>query len=90
MGDRTTPEPAPPPDPLEGTSSFWLAFRDGGIALCPRDTSPLALSVDSANSYRFVCVRCGLASPWFDATTAGILSKTIPPPAPAGPDGPDG
>jgi hypothetical protein len=51
----------------------WDAFRKGAVVPCPADAAPLALSVDGATGvYRFVCTRCGLASPWFDSGTGGV------------------
>jgi hypothetical protein len=64
---------------VEGLGAVWDGFRAGGVAHCPRDTSPLALAVDAAAaSYRFVCVRCGVASPWFESGAAGLRLRTPP------------
>jgi hypothetical protein len=49
--------------------------------VCPRDSGPLALSIDAGNSYRFVCTRCGTATIWFEVTPAGVQCRTMPPPA---------
>jgi hypothetical protein len=50
-------------------AAAWAAFRAGGIAPCRRDGAPMALCVDgSVAAYRFVCVQCGFASPWFEST----------------------
>jgi hypothetical protein len=65
---------------MDETADLWQSFRDGGVARCPRDAGPLALSVDGTNAYRLTCTRCGASSTWFEATTAGIRLRTIPPP----------
>ena len=83
-----TEPPDAPPAPLgtvETIQPLWEAFRGGGVALCPRDAHPMALSVDGvANCYRFACVKCGLASAWFEAKFAqlalrGTLGPETPP-----------
>jgi hypothetical protein len=52
----------------------WDSFRAGGVATCKRDGGPMALSVDgTALSYRFVCVGCGYALPWFTASGDGKI-----------------
>ena len=67
------PEGAPPLSSLEGLREVWERFRAGGTVGCPTEGSPMALSVDgSVGIYRFVCTRCGLASPWFDSGTGGV------------------
>jgi hypothetical protein len=57
--------------PLSSAASvrpLWERFRSGGVALCPNDGAPMALAVEgSIDVYRFVCVRCGTSSPWFEA-----------------------
>jgi hypothetical protein len=60
---------------------LWDAFRAGGIACCPRDGGPMALSVDGLGAaYRFVCVSCGQASVWFEARITVVSIKgTISP-----------
>jgi hypothetical protein len=51
-----------------GLRPVWEHFREGGVAICPVDGGPMALAVDgSVDAYRFVCVQCGHASPWFEA-----------------------
>ena len=65
----------------EVTATLWDAYRGGKPAECPNDAWPLALSVDAASSYRFVCTRCGTSSPWFEAGANGIQLRSIPPPA---------
>jgi hypothetical protein len=58
------------------TAPLWERFRKGDGAPCPRDNAPLALAVDgAAKAYRLVCTRCGVASPWFEASPTGILLK---------------
>jgi len=57
------------PQPDADLAAAWATFRAGGVAVCRRDGAPMALSVDGAiAAYRFVCVTCGFASPWFEAT----------------------
>jgi hypothetical protein len=52
----------------------WEIFRRGDVAPCKRDGGPMALSVDGASiAYRFVCVKCGFASPWFEASPTGTM-----------------
>jgi hypothetical protein len=82
MGEGATLPPGPGKGSLtiEETTTLWRAFQDGGAAACPRDGRPLALSVDGGGGYRFVCTCCGVASIWFEATTTGIQSRTVPPP----------
>lgn len=80
MGDAKPPEPshgvaAPLSSPQE-VSTAWDHFRAGGVAPCPADGAPLALAVDgTANVYRFVCVKCGCASPWFEAGAGGLTIR---------------
>lgn len=58
---------------LEEVQILWDLFRAGGVVSCPVDQAGLALSVDAAaNAYRFVCTRCGAASPWFESGPTGI------------------
>jgi hypothetical protein len=53
---------------LAGLRPVWEHFRAGGVARCPVDGGPMALGVDGTiDVYRFVCVPCGHASPWFEA-----------------------
>jgi len=77
------PEGAPPPLSAPGDLlSAWEAFRDG-VAPCPVDAGPLALAVDgTTNAYRFVCVRCGVASPWFEAGAGGLRVRAPHAPGP--------
>jgi hypothetical protein len=65
----------------DATSTLWDTYRAGKPAECPNDAWPLALSVDAASAYRFVCTRCGTSSPWFEAGATGIQIRSIPPPA---------
>jgi hypothetical protein len=52
----------------------------------------MALAVDgAAKAYRLVCTQCGLASPWFGTTPAGLVFRSAPAtlnPS-AGPNNPD-
>jgi hypothetical protein len=67
--------PAAPLSSIAALKPVWERFRDGGVALCPVDAAPMALAVDgSVDVYRFVCVRCGTSSPWFEAKLAGRIS----------------
>ena len=71
--------------------AVWRAFRAGGVAVCRRDGGPMALSVDgAAAAYRFVCVGCGFASPWFSSGPAGLrvhgIGTMSEPIAPSGDD----
>jgi hypothetical protein len=68
----------------EATAALWETYRTGKPAQCPNDAWPLALSVDGASAYRFVCTNCGTSSPWFEAGTNGIQLRSIPPPPPDG------
>jgi len=83
---------AKPPDPPEGVpsplasndavSAAWDLFRAGHVAPCPADGAPLALAVDGTSLvYRFVCVKCGAASPWFESGFGGALRMRGPRPA---------
>jgi hypothetical protein len=64
--------------------SAWDEFRAGAVVDCPNDGAPLALAVDaSAGVYRFVCTRCGTATPWFESTSQGLrLRRASHPHAP--------
>lgn len=82
---------------VEAIQPLWELFRKGGVAPCPvgggpsgAATSPgsapehrMALGVDGlGGSYRFVCVTCGTASPWFEAkfehlSIKGTLSPEV-------------
>jgi hypothetical protein len=76
MSDATKPSDRPSSSTLAAAPDIqvlWDAFRQGAVVLCPADGAPLALSVDgSAGVYRFVCTRCGLASPWFESGSGGV------------------
>lgn len=75
MTDPPTDAPAPLSS-LDGLRPVWDRFRQGGIAPCPADGGPMALSVDgAAESYRFACVSCGHASPWFEAKMARLAFR---------------
>src|SRR5579864_4316557 len=93
--------PSPPGDRTDGTvgslgttdglGKVWDGFRSGGPVFCPRDSWPLALAVDAAAAtYRFVCVRCGSASPWFESGASGVRMRspcpTLQPGSPLGDD----
>jgi hypothetical protein len=81
----------------EAIQPLWEQFRKGGVAPCPNDGGPaqsagspekgpehrMALNVDGlGGAYRFVCVQCGMASPWFEAKFAHlVLRGTIGPEA---------
>ena len=65
--------------------ALWERYRSGESVACPRDGGNLALSIDgAAQIYRFVCNRCGTASPWFGMTRIGLVVQermaTMPPP----------
>lgn len=74
---------AQPPDGPDGALNsadelalLWDRFRTGGAVACPGDGVPLALAVDaSAGVYRFVCPRCGVASPWFESGPGGLVIR---------------
>ncbi len=58
---------------------LWAKFRAGDVVHCPRDGIGMALAVDgAAKAYRLVCTQCGLASPWFGTTPAGIVLRSAP------------
>ncbi|MGH7284951.1 MAG: hypothetical protein ACRELY_25775 [Polyangiaceae bacterium] len=85
--DKPASGEARPATPIEPdlVASLWNDFRVGKVVECPRDKGPMAASVDGASaSYRLVCVRCGHATPWFEAKL-GIVThvrgtSTRPPP----------
>lgn len=57
-------------------TKLWAKFRAGNVVVCPRDEYSFALAVDGASkAYRLVCTECGLASPWFASTPAGIVFR---------------
>jgi hypothetical protein len=70
----------------EAVAALWEQFKSGGVARCPRDEAPLALSVDgAAKAYRLVCTRCGNSSLWFESASSGINvrgSEETTPPSP--------
>lgn len=58
-------------------AQLWAKFRAGDVINCPRDGIGMALAVDgAAKAYRLVCTQCGLASPWFGTTPAGLVFRT--------------
>ena len=55
----------------------WDDFRNGSIVHCEKDAGHLALAVDAgSNAYRFVCVSCGNASPWFESGPSGLRIRS--------------
>jgi hypothetical protein len=61
----------------EETAALWESRTGGALVTCPQDRGPMALAVDGqALAYRLVCVRCGAASPWFEAGSGGIRVRT--------------
>ncbi len=86
MPDATDANPAPL-STLAGLKPVWERFRSGGIAPCPVDGGPMALAVDgSVDIYRFVCVQCGHASPWFEAKLTHLAIKGATPTSPGASD----
>lgn len=86
MADAKPPEPpegaATPLTSPEEVAATWAQSRTG-VALCPVDGAPLALAVDgTAHVYRFVCVKCGAASAWFEATMGVLKMRDPRPPGP--------
>jgi len=74
-------DPAKPLDDAEVLEGIWNRFREGAVVPCPVDAGPLALSVDaSVGVYRFVCVRCGIGSSWFEAGPDGMRLRGQAPP----------
>jgi hypothetical protein len=60
-------------------TQLWAKFRAGDVIHCPRDGIGMALAVDgAAKAYRLVCTECGLASPWFGTTPAGLVFRNAP------------
>jgi hypothetical protein len=58
----------------------WDEFRAGEVVACPNDGAPVALAVDaSAGAYRFVCIRCGTSSAWFESGPRGLRIRTSMP-----------
>ncbi len=72
--DAKSPDvPRAPLGTTEDIQQAWECFRAGGVVPCPVDGAPVALSVDgAAGAYRFVCTRCGIASPWFESGPNGM------------------
>ncbi len=73
----------------EGLAAAWETFRAGDVLYCARDGAPIALAIDAAvGVYRFVCVRCGNASPWFESSPAGmrVSAPSVAPPPPIADD----
>lgn len=63
---------------IAGLQPVWDAFRAGDAAPCPVDGGPMALAVDGlVDAYRFVCVQCGQASPWFEARIAHLTIRGL-------------
>ncbi len=61
-------------------AAVWASFCAGGVAHCSRDRGPMALCVDgAAATYRFVCVACGFASPWFESGPRGMKTRGLGP-----------
>ena len=86
MPDAKPPEtPEGVAAPLSTTAEViaaWDKFRAGGVAPCPADGAPLALAVDGTSLvYRFVCVKCGASSAWFESSIGGKLKMRGPRPA---------
>jgi hypothetical protein len=86
MSDVKPPEPpegvAAPLASTDEVTKAWDVFRAGGVAPCPADGAPLALAVDGTSlMYRFVCVKCGAASAWFESGFGGALRMRGPRPA---------
>jgi hypothetical protein len=78
MGERgTLPDVAVGgPITAEELIPLWETWKAGNV-YCPRDGGPMALAVDgAAHAYRIVCVKCGAASPWFEAKPAGLHVRT--------------
>jgi hypothetical protein len=70
---QSTDAGASPLTSLERLAETWDEWRDGRVVYCPRERGPLALAVDAAaGAYRFVCTRCGAASPWFESGPGGL------------------
>jgi hypothetical protein len=82
MPDTERPPPGGPPAPLsdEQIRKAWDDFRSGAVVACPNDGAALALAVDaSAGIYRFVCTRCGTATPWFECSGLGLRLRGASP-----------
>jgi transcription elongation factor Elf1 len=61
-------------------SKLWAKFRAGDVVACPRcaELASMALAVEGASkSYRLVCTRCGLSTPWFEPTVQGESQDLI-------------
>ena len=62
--------------PNDDVARLWSRFRAGDVVPCLRDDGLSALAVDgAAKSYRLICVKCGLASPWFGTTPTGLVLR---------------
>jgi hypothetical protein len=62
--------------PNDDVVRLWARFRAGDVVPCPRDEASFALAVDgAAKSYRLICTKCGLASPWFGTTPTGLVLR---------------
>jgi hypothetical protein len=69
----------------EVIKDLWQEFRGGKEVRCPSDSNPMAVAVDGAlGCYRFVCVTCGTATPWFEAKGDGIRVRAQSSPPPLG------
>jgi hypothetical protein len=76
MSDQGGPS-SPHLSPSE-VAQLWARFRAGEVIPCPRDGIGMALAVDgAAKAYRLVCTKCGLASPWFGTTPAGLVFRSV-------------
>jgi hypothetical protein len=59
-------------------TQLWAQFRAGETILCVKDAHGIALAVDgAAKSYRLVCTKCGLSSPWFGTSPSGVLLHNL-------------
>jgi hypothetical protein len=83
MADAAKPPDVPraPLGSADDIKAVWDRFRAGAVVECPVDAAPLALAVDGTMGvYRFVCTRCGLASPWFESGPGGLRVRSHPTP----------
>lgn len=63
----------------EELATAWNAWNACDTVLCKGDGAPIALTVDATvATYRFVCTHCGNSSPWFEATSSGLLIHASP------------
>ena len=84
MADRCNPSDAHEQlDGGETLTACWDRFRKGQPVVCARSGSPIALAVDASSaSYRLVCTRCGVTSPWFESPPlTGLRIRTVAPPS---------